>query len=1028
MRYLSLLCCRYVASASCSPSSSAVVVAAGRWTGSDVGNARSPRATPFPGGRNFPLFRFLERSIDGVDPGAGKLVHARVLTSGLESDRFLNNNLMNMYAKCGLVSDARKLFDKIPQRDLVSWNTILAGYADDVSGADDGLLVFRLMRRSAVLPSRLTFAPVLKICGREGLVRIAAHVHADAIKLGFVSDVFVGGALVNIYVKFCSIRDARLLFDQLCDRDAVLWNIMLDGYARAGCPEEASALFLEFYRSGLKPNEISVCHLLSAASSFDSVDRRKIQQIHGYVLKSGVDSCRTVRAMLDDVYVKFGSEPWLCCDDYGVVCWNKIMSGFLKSGKTASVLRCFVEMKRSGVDPDFITFLAVLGSVASENALVEGKQVHCLIVKTGIIGCLTVSNSLINMYSKTGCLSDARRIFCGMKELDLISWNSMISTCIQNGFDEDSMHLFVDMQRHGVIPDRYTLNAVLRASTTLSLNLGKQAHVHAVKHGSACYDVFVLTTLLDLYCKHGLMKDAMLLFDRMVNSDIAVWNALLSGYVLNKEGNEALKLLNHMQNTGIRANQFTLASAAKACSSLVSISEGKQLHAYTVKLGYESDLCVETGILDMYINCGDAEDAYRVFNSMRERDEVAWTSMISGCVQNGDDDFALQLYYQMQRSGVIPDEYTFASLIKACSCLAALEQGKLMHANAIKMGFDLDIFVATAMIDMYAKCGNISDACSLFVLMETDNVASWNAIIAGLAQHGHSEQALQFFEKMLHLGIKPDKVTFIGVISCCSHAGLVNKAKQLFESMCNEYHIKPEIEHYACMVDVLGRAGLILDAEKLIKDMPFEGSASMYRSLLAACRIHGAAEAGKRVAARLVQMEPNDSAAYILLSNIYASANLWHEVFNARKMMKQKGVKKDPGYSWIDVKGKVHLFVVDDKSHPQSHDIYKKLEELIQRIKIAGYVPDTDYVLLDLSDEEKERSLYYHSEKLAIAYGLFSIPAPLRIRIIKNLRVCGDCHNAIKYISKIENREIVVRDANRFHHFTGGVCSCGDYW
>ncbi|XP_031503747.1 pentatricopeptide repeat-containing protein At4g33170-like [Nymphaea colorata] len=1030
MRALDLPSFRCLASASCSLSSGAVTLAVGRWPGSEVENPRSPSASLFPGGRNFPLFRFLEKSIAEADSDLGKLVHARIVTSGLEWDRFLNNNIMNMYSKCGLTSDARKLFDKIPQRDLVSWNTILAGYADDVGGANDGFLVFRLMRRSAVSPSRLTFAPVLKICGREGLVWIAMHVHADALKLGFISDVFVGGALVNIYVKFGNIEDARLLFDQMYERDVVLWNIMLDGYAQTGCTQEACMLFSEFYRSGLKPGEISVCHLLNALSSFDLVDEWKIKQVHGYTLKFGIDSYQTVRAMLADIYVKFGSEMCFFCDNSDVVSWNKTMSGFLRNRKNTNVLKCFVEMKKSGVDPDFITFLTVLGSVASENALMEGKQVHCVIVKTGIDGCLTVSNSLINMYSKTGSLSDARHIFGGMRELDLVSWNSMISACIQYGCDVESIHLFVDMQRSGVVPDRYTLTAVLRACATVSLGLklGKQVHVHAVKHGSAYYDVFVLTTLLDLYAKHGLMKEAMLLFSRMINSDVAVWNALLSGYVLNEEGNEALKLLIYMQKAGIGVNQFTLATAAKACSLLVLITEGRQLHAYTVKLGYESDLCVETGILDMYVNCGVTEDAYKLFSSMQERDEVAWTTMISGCVQNGDDDFALQLYYQMQRSGVIPDEYTFASLIKACSCLAALEQGKLMHANAIKMGIDLDNFVATAMIDMYAKCGNIDDAYCLFELMETDNVASWNAIIAGLAQHGHGEQALQLFETMLHLGTKPDKVTFIGVISSCSHAGLVNKAKQLFESMCNDYHIKPEIEHYACMVDVLGRAGLIHDAETLIKDMPFEGSASMYRSLLAACRVHGAAEAGERMAARLVHMEPNDSAAYILLSNMYASANLWQGVVNARKMMKQKGVKKDPGHSWIDVKGNVHLFVVDDKSHPQSHDIYKKLEELIQRIKVAGYVPDTDFVLLDLSDEEKERALYYHSEKLAIAYGLFSIPPPLRIRVIKNLRVCGDCHNAIKYISKVENREIVVRDANRFHHFTKGVCSCGDYW
>lgn len=301
-------------------------------------------------------------------------------------------------------------------------------------------------------------------------------------------------------------------------------------------------------------------------------------------------------------------------------------------------------------------------------------------------------------------------------------------------------------------------------------------------------------------------------------------------------------------------------------------------------------------------------------------------------------------------------------------------------------------------------------------------------MILGLAQHGNGKVALNLFKQMESEGIRPDKITFIGIISACSHSGLVYEAYNYFNSMSRDYGIEPEVEHYSCLVDVLGRAGQLIEAEKVIKNMPFEPSASMLRALLGACRIKGNKEIGQRVATSLLELDPNDSSAYVLLSNLYAVANQWDEVHAARKNMKRRNLKKDPGYSWIEEKNKVHLFIVDDSSHPEAAAIYDELEYLMQRIKDEGYVPDTEFVLLNVEEEEKERSLYYHSEKLAIAYGLISTQSPQKIRVIKNLRVCGDCHNAIKYISKVTEREIVLRDASRFHCFREGVCTCGDYW
>ncbi|XP_020526746.1 pentatricopeptide repeat-containing protein At4g33170 [Amborella trichopoda] len=987
---------------------------------------------------SIPWLQTLRNSIALRDIELGKKTHSQIIVNGLTSNRFLQNNLISMYGKCGSICYARKLFDISHERDLVTWNSLLACYAmEPEDECLETLVIFQEMMRHSLGLTRLTFAPVLKVCARLGLLDSSKMVHACAVKVGLDWDLFVAGALVNIYCKFGCIDDARSLFDKIPERDLVLWNVMLDGYARLGDGDEAFSLFHELQRAGFWPDEVSVSCVLKGFNGGESKELVKVRGVHAYSLKLGIDHDPFLGSLLYNYYIRFGencSELGICERSNGwdsdILLWNKTMSSYFQKGWNCGVLNSFIEMQRKGIKPDSITFITLLSAITAERAMQVGRQVHCLAFKSGFYLSVPVGNNLVNMYAKTGGLIDARRVFDGMEELDLISWNSMISSYAQSDAEvEQAISLFSDMQRNGINPDQFTLASVLRACAAKPplFILGKQVQVHAIKL-DRLGDKFIQTALLDMYAKHGSMVQAEALFDNTIENDLASWNAMISGYVWNQEEVKALNLFSSMQRSNMELNQFGLATALKACSCLVAMDKGKQIHAHAIKKGHDIDLCVSSGIVDMYIKCGATNDACLAFNAMPHHDNVAWTTMISGCVQNGDEDHALQLYHRMMDIGIWPDAYMYASLIKACSHMAALEQGRGMHANVIKMDHTMDSYVATAIIDMYAKCGNIDDSRKMFERMNVKTIASWNAMVVGYAQHGHGEEALRLFGLMGLDGMKPDKITFIGVLSACSHAGLVTDACHYFNSMPQDYRIKLELEHYACMVDVLSRAGLLHDAEMLIKNMPYGASTSMYRALLGACRIHKDSEMAKWVSQKLLHLEPNDSAAYVLLSNTYAASDRWNEAAGARKMMNSRGVKKDPGHSWIDVKNKVHLFVVDDRTHPHSDAIYAKVEELIRRIKDVGYVPDTEFVLLDVAEEEKERALYYHSEKLAIAYGLISVPCPLKIRIIKNLRVCGDCHNAIKYISCITGREIVVRDANRFHHFRDGSCSCKDYW
>ncbi|URE14579.1 repeat-containing protein [Musa troglodytarum] len=887
----------------------------------------------------------------------GRRTHAVIITSGAAEDRFLANNLLSMYSKCGSLPCARRLFDQMPHRNTVTWNSLLSAYALHGLTADAIHLFRFFLRCPTVAPTRLTFTPLLKLCSASAdLFPTSQSLHSFAIKIGLGSDAMVSSALVSVYSKFGVLQEAQHIFDGMDERDVVLWNIMIKGYAQLGFLQDAFFMFSELHRS-------EILHL-------DETSVRCILMIG----ESGE---------LFEQVLAYGNKTCLLDDFADVLSRNKIMSEHVRNGDYDAALECFLEMKRLNFGYDNVTFVIVLSAVTSGEYFEAGEQLHAMVTKAGLCSDVSVSNSLINMYAKMGSLAYARHVFEDMKEFDLVSWNTMISNCAQNSLEAESVELFIKMLRLGVLPDQFTMASTLRACS--GINIGylmlEQVHCFALKQG-LFMDIFVLTALVDVYAKKGKMEEAELLFSGMDWFDLASCNALIAGYVINGYPNKALDLFSSITRSGERPNDFTLATVLKACGGLVTFENGMQVHSHAIKVGYDSDLCVCSGIFDMYIKCGNVKAASAIFSNISKPDDVAWTAMISGCVDIGDEEHAFHLYLQMRQSGAMPDEFILASLIKACSCLAALGQGRQIHGNAIKFGCASDPFVGTSILDMYAKCGNIEDSYSLFKRMNVTNTASWNALVLGLAQHGYGKEALKVFKNMTSQGVLPDKITFVG---------------------------------------------LLHEAEKIIETMPYDPSASMYRTLLGACRIQGNMEVGQRIATRLLGLEPLDSSAYVLLSNTYAAANRWEDVHKARKTMGNRNVKKDPGYSWIEIKNKVHLFVVDDTSHPETTAIYQELEDLIRKIKGEGYIPDTDYVLLDLQEEEKERTLYYHSEKLAIAYGLISTTPPSRIRVIKNLRVCGDCHNAIKYITKVVAREIVLRDASRFHCFKDGVCSCGDY-
>lgn len=657
------------------------------------------------------------------------------------------------------------------------------------------------------------------------------------------------------------------------------------------------------------------------------------------------------------------------------------------------------------------------------------------------------NNALVTMYAKLGRIDEAKALFGVFDDKDLVSWNTVISSLSQNDRFEEALLFLYHMLQSGVRPDGVTLASALPACSHLEmLRTGKEIHAYALRNTDLIDNSFVGSALVDMYCNCKKADKGRWVFDGILRRTVAVWNAMIAGYARNEFDDEAIKLFIEMvYESDFTPNSTTLSSLLPACVRCKAFLDKEGIHGYVVKRGFEKDKYVQNALMDMYSRMGRIEISKSIFGSMDRRDIVSWNTMITGYVVCGRHDDALNLLHDMQRGQddeyeddesipLKPNSVTLMTVLPGCAALAALGKGKEIHAYALKQKLATDIAVGSALIDMYAKCGCLNLSRIVFDQMPTRNVITWNVLIMAYGMHGKGEEALELFRRMVaekdsNKEIRPNEVTYIAIFAACSHSGMVDEGLNLFHTMKANHGIEPSSDHYACLVDLLGRSGRVEEAYKLIKTMPSNmKKVDAWSSLLGACKIHQNLEIGEIAAKQLLVLEPNVASHYVLLSNIYSSAGLWDQAMDIRKKMKEMGVRKEPGCSWIEHRDEVHKFLAGDASHPQSKELHEYLENLLQRMRKEGYVPDTSCVLHDVDDEEKETMLCGHSERLAIAFGLLNTPPGTTIRVTKNLRVCNDCHVATKFISKIVDREIILRDVRRFHHFRNGTCSCGDYW
>ena len=554
----------------------------------------------------------------------------------------------------------------------------------------------------------------------------------------------------------------------------------------------------------------------------------------------------------------------------------------------------------------------------------------------------------------------------------------------------------------------------------------RQVHAHVVVNGTL-HELLVANKLLYAYVQHKAMDDAYYLFDGMKMRDPTTWSVMVGGFAKVGDHASCYATFREVLRCGVTPDNYTLPFVIRTCRDKKDLQMGRVIHGIVLKNGLYLDHFVCASLVDMYNKCVVIEDARRLFKRMLSKDLVTWTVMI-GAYADCNAYESLVLFDQMREEGVVPDKVAMVTVVNACAKLGAMHRAKFVNEYILRNGFSLDVILGTAMIDMYAKCGSIESARDVFDKMKERNVITWSTMIAAYGYHGRGKEALDLFHMMLSCGMLPNRVTFVSLLYACSHAGLIEEGLHFFDVMWEEHAVRPDVKHYTCMVDLLGRAGRLDEAVMLIEAMTVEKDERLWSALLGACRIHGNMELAEKAANSLLELQPQNPGHYVLLSNIYAKAGKWEKVAKFRDMMTHRNLKKVPGWTWIEVDNKTYQFSVGDRSHPQSEAIYEMLINVIKKLEMAGYVPDTDFVLQDVEEEVKQEMLYTHSEKLAIAFGLIAIPEGDPIRISKNLRVCGDCHTFSKMVSAIMRRSIIVRDANRFHHFNGGSCSCGDYW
>ncbi|KAM2654309.1 hypothetical protein EV2_025828 [Malus domestica] len=755
-------------------------------------------------------------------------------------------------------------------------------------------------------------------------------------------------------------------------------------------------------------------------------------RVYSYISNSTtLLSVRLGNALLS-MFVRFGNlvDAWYVFGRMGerdVFSWNVLVGGYAKAGFFDEALNLYHRMLWVGIVPDIYTFPCVLRTCGGVPDLARGREIHLHVIRFGFESDVDVVNALITMYVKCGALGTARKLFDKMPRRDRISWNAMISGYFENGEFLEGLKLFLMMRESSFYPDLMTMTSLVSACELLGDDkLGREIHGYVLRTEFA-EDVSVCNSLIQMYSIIGHFTEAEKVFSRMEYKDVVSWTSMISCYGNNALPDKAVETYRMMEREGIMPDEITIACVLSACACLGNLDMGMKLHELAYRTGYISYVIVANTLIDMYSKCKCVDKALEVFHGIPSKNVISWSSIILG-LRTNNRCFEALIFFRQMKLRLKPNSVTLVSVLSACARIGALMCGKEIHAHALRTGVAFDGHLPNALLDLYVRCGRMGPAWNQFNYNKKD-VAAWNILLTGYAQRGQGKQAVELFHSMVESGLDPDEITFISLLCACSRSGMVSEGLEYFRSMKLEYFITPNLKHYACVVDLLGRDGQLDNAHEFIQKMPINPDPAIWGALLNACMINKKVELGELAAEQIFKMDTESVGYYVLMCNLYADSGKWEEVALVRKMMRKRGLTVDPGCSWVEVKGKVHAFLSGDNLHPQFKEINAVMDGFYEKMRSAG-VKEPETRPTGEFEASKAEIFCGHSERLAVAFGLINTAPGMPIWVTKNLYMCQSCHSTIKFISKVVRREISVRDTEKFHHFKDGSCTCGDegYW
>ncbi|GAB2231700.1 hypothetical protein Drorol1_Dr00010712 [Drosera rotundifolia] len=832
--------------------------------------------------------------------GLGKEVHCNVLRNGYGRNVVLQTALVDFYGKVGRVGVARYVLDGMPEPDLVAWNAFVAGCS--WNGLDcEAVGAVKEVWMKGLRPNASTLATVMSVCGRSGYLDVGKSLHGYAMKTGFHLDEWMLPALISMYGSNGDVIAARRLFDLSPVMSTVMWNSIIHAHVQNLQPAQAYGMFRDMLLAGFRPNRVTFLSVIPCCEDLSSISHGEC--IHVCALKVGVECQAGVATTLISMYAKLGNldSAELIFDDVpekDLLTWNSMISAYAREGDWVKTLVSVSEMQSAGNVPDWISLISVLSSCGELEALLLGKSVHACSIRKGLESHLNLLNLLLAFYSRRHQLAYSFRLFETMNDRDSVSWNTMISGCVRNGKNQKAVSLIQQMQHEGTKLDLVSLISILPSFNTTETNglaQGMAVHGYAVKSGFAS-DAPLANAMITMYSNCDDLAASMKLFNTMQQRCVVSWNSLMTVFLDQGLPDDVIAQFRRMLNHNQKPDHVTLLNVVPACSNLL---QGKSIHAYAVRTGAVIQTLLVSSMMFMYYRFGGTASCFLLFESDDKQNISIWNAMMSILVDAGEAQHAFDFFRNLLWTQLRPDHVTILGLISACLQLNFVCFCHPILAFVINEGFGNDVAISNALINLYAKCGDIAFARKLFDETLSKDSISWNIMISSYSSHGDGEAAVTLFWDMLDSGFRPEGATYLNVLSACSHSSLIEQTSNVLKSMLVN-RTQPTVEHYPCVLDLLSRTGELSEAYDAVRRLIGGASTSVLESLLGACMHYGNVELGIKLGELVIERAPDDAGSYVMLHNVYAAAGRYEDADGVRAHLEKRRLRKVAGFSLLD--------------------------------------------------------------------------------------------------------------------------------